>query len=79
MLKAREKFALNAGNAFMEANMEDTWYRVFYNFKNTPLYTDRFPTIEDARDVAQYMKNDSNNTNLMIVEEVTIRRVVEAL
>jgi hypothetical protein len=27
-----------------EDNMEDTWYRVFYDYDNTPHYTNRFPT-----------------------------------
>jgi hypothetical protein len=60
-----------------EDNMEDTWYRVFYDYDNTPHYTNRFPTIEEARNLAQYMKQNTNNINLKIVEEVTTRRVVE--
>jgi hypothetical protein len=70
-------YASHAIITFMEINMEDTYYRVFYDYDSITWYTDTFITIEDARNAAKFHKNNCSNTNVRIVEEVTTRRVVE--
>jgi hypothetical protein len=57
--------------------MEDVWYRVFYDHNNEYWYTEKFPTIEEARNAAHFRKEHCGNTNVRIVEEVTTRRTVE--